>query len=88
MLPLRRHAKRSKSCAVAGASGGSGVEAGLHCGDVAGEEASDEVGTDLVPAGHFNVGGLEGGVRGFEKGDETLGFEDANCLFSHDGGFC
>ena len=69
--------------AEVGCSGGGGIEAGFDCGDIAGEKAGDESGADFFPAGHFDVGGFKGGVRGFEEGDEALGFNDADCLFGH-----
>ena len=69
-----------------GGGGSGGIEAGLDGGDIAGKEAGDETGTDLFPAGHFDVGGFEGGVGRFDEGDEALGFNDADCLFGHGGG--
>ena len=71
--------------AKVGGGGGGGIEAGFDRSNVAGEKAGDETGADLIPARHFDVGGFEGGVRGFDEGDETLGFDDADCLFGQGG---
>src|SRR5688572_17656534 len=55
-----------------GRGGGAGVGGGFHAGDIALEEGGDVAGADFFPAGEGDVGGLEGGVNGFEERAEAL----------------
>ena len=56
---------------------GAGVDGGLHRGDVAAEERGHVAAADRLVAGHGDVGGLEGGIRGLEQRAETLRFNHA-----------
>ena len=50
---------------------------GRYRGDVAVKKCGNEAAADRFVAGHGDIGGLEGGVGGLEKGAETFGLDDA-----------
>src|SRR5690349_19435246 len=63
--------------------GGTRIGRSLHAGDVAAEENRAVTAANLFPASKRDVRGLEGGIRRFEQGAESLAFDHSNCLLSH-----
>ena len=64
-----------------------GIGRGLDRGDIADDHRRDERVADLRHgAGEFDVRSFEHRVRAFDEGDEAAGFDDSDCLMSHN--FC
>ena len=76
LMRTRDDVDRYELAYAAGCSG-SCIGSGFNRGYVTADDSRYESGTDLFVSDKLDVGGLDHGVSGFNRADETFGFDHA-----------